>query len=177
MTKNSLSRVLNKGPTRSLVELAMSHSGNSENTRAPRRNPCTNRFRNIEADAAILRVVCILIGIVLKEAEHAEVIRSIAAIGNTTTPASHLTMTNLDHGGINVILQQSGNALPSFQMWPLPLLSEMIRINHLRKLAARPKPTTSTKGDLRLDAYRILGRIHDFSPKQWADIKQSSKED
>lgn len=86
-----------------------------------------------------------------------------------------MTSWHLDE--LDLILQQSGDASPSFQMCPPLLLSELIRINHFRMLAASPKPTNSTKEDLRLEAYRVLDRIHDFSPEQWADSKRFSKED
>lgn len=72
------------------------------------------------------------------------------------------------------MLYHRGSAVtPS--LCPPSLLAEIVRINHLR-LQARTKATV-IEGFLTDKAYRILNRIHKFSPEQLAESKPSSKED
>ncbi|KIX09109.1 uncharacterized protein Z518_00187 [Rhinocladiella mackenziei CBS 650.93] len=100
---------------------------------------------------------------------------SVAVMGNTTCPASDLAMTSSHLDELDFILEQYGRGISPFQMCPPPLFAEIIKINHLRMRAAKYEPTGTE--DHSQEAYEILGRIHGFSPEQWAESKPSSKED
>lgn len=84
-----------------------------------------------------------------------------------------MTGSHLDE--LDFILKQFGGAISPFQMCPPTLFGEIIRINHLRMQAAKHDPTMTES--LAQEAYRILGRIHGFSPEEWTESKPSSKED
>ncbi|KAI0402884.1 fungal-specific transcription factor domain-containing protein [Xylaria palmicola] len=99
----------------------------------------------------------------------------VAVIGNTTCSASDLLMTSFHIQQLEVIIEQYGAGLFSFQMCPPSLFAEIIKINHIRMQATRNEP--STTGDLSREAHGILSRISTFPPQQWAESKPSSKLD
>lgn len=100
---------------------------------------------------------------------------SVAVIGNTTCPASDLAMTSLQLEALGFLLEQYGAAVSLFQMCPLPLFAEIIKINHLRMRATRYNATRAE--GLSQEAYEILERVYGFLPEQWAKSKPSSQED
>lgn len=101
-------------------------------------------------------------------------------IGNTTCPASDLSTTGSELDALDLLLKRYGDAVATFQMCPLPLVVEIVNINHLR---ARANITGSygtaagTKDHWHHEAYEILERVSTFPPEQWADSKLSSRED
>lgn len=96
-------------------------------------------------------------------------------ISNTTSPATDLAMTNSHPEQLKFILEQDGDRSFPSEMCPVPLLAEIIKINHLRVRTADCIPTCL--GDLPSEAYEILDAIDTFSPQQWANSKPSSKQD
>jgi hypothetical protein len=68
-----------------------------------------------------------------------------------------------------------GSCVTPFQMCPLPLFGEIIKINHLRMRAT--SCNTTEIGNLSQEAYKLLERIQEFSPDQWSKSKPSSWED
>lgn len=84
-----------------------------------------------------------------------------------------MTDSHLDE--LDFILKQFGGSISPFQMCPPTLFAEIIRINHLRMRAAQHDPMRAE--NLAQEAYRILDRIHGFSPEQWTESKPLSKED
>ncbi|KAI1370492.1 fungal-specific transcription factor domain-containing protein [Hypoxylon crocopeplum] len=99
----------------------------------------------------------------------------IAVIGNTTCPASDLTMTGSQFDALDFLLERFSVAVSSFHTCPLPLFAEIIKTNHLRTRATRHCATRAE--DLSQEAYEILERIHCFSPEGWAESKDLSRED
>lgn len=75
---------------------------------------------------------------------------------------------------LDIILQQSGDSVFSFQLCPPSLFAEIIKINHLR---AQATGLDTIKTDLSPETYDILSRIESFSPEQWAETKPLSKGD
>lgn len=101
----------------------------------------------------------------------------MAVLGNTTCPASDLSMTPAHLAALDVILKST---LAPFQMCPAPLFGEIIRINHLRLRATQPTthPNPKPKPDqLNHEAHQIHSRIRAFSPSHWAGTKPRARED
>jgi hypothetical protein len=84
-------------------------------------------------------------------------------------------MTSSQVDALEFLLERYGSAVSPFQMCPLPLFAEIVKINHLRMRATRCNETGA--GYLSQEAYEILDRIQDFSPEQWSRSKSSSVED
>jgi hypothetical protein len=98
---------------------------------------------------------------------------SIAIIGNTTCPSSQLAMTSSHVNAVEFLLEKYGNSVFPFQMCPLPLFIEIIKINHLRRRATRYD--TNEAESLSDEAYTILECVDSFSPEKWAVSKPSSQ--
>ncbi|KAF7597033.1 hypothetical protein BBP40_010507 [Aspergillus hancockii] len=86
-----------------------------------------------------------------------------------------LTMTISLLEELNFVLEHYGCMTFAFQMCPIPLFTEIIKINLLHVRASKQEPTGAE--NLTWEAYGILSRIHSFSPARWAEPKPSSKED
>ncbi|KAK4238425.1 fungal-specific transcription factor domain-containing protein [Achaetomium macrosporum] len=115
---------------------------------------------------------------------------SLAVFGNTTSPASNLSMTDAHLSALPFLLDQYYAAPSPFQLCPLPLVAELVRISHLRKKAfsfthSQPPPTPPTFNDtdpslslydhdLSMSASAILARIQAFSPDLWSASKSPS---
>lgn len=99
----------------------------------------------------------------------------MTVIGNTTSPATDLAMASSHPEQLSFILEQSGDRSFPSEMCPVPLLAQIIKINHLRMRAADYTPTRLE--DFTSEACQILDAINTFSPQQWADSKPSSKKD
>ncbi|KAK8062878.1 hypothetical protein PG997_014975 [Apiospora hydei] len=97
----------------------------------------------------------------------------LAVMGNTTCPATSMesTDTHLETLGF-VMSKYSGWASP-FGFCPPQLMSEVVRINHLRWSTATSEALSSL--DLWRDAHEILSRIYDFVPEEWAASKSLSQ--
>ena len=76
---------------------------------------------------------------------------------------------------VDFILDHYSAAISPFHLCPLPLVIEIIKINHLRIQGWKHGPIGSE--DLLQEAYEILRRVHNFSPEQWAASKPSSTKD
>ncbi|KAL2256460.1 hypothetical protein VTK26DRAFT_1631 [Humicola hyalothermophila] len=113
-----------------------------------------------------------------------------AVNGNTTCPASQLTMTRAHLNMFNVLFQQAECYYTSpFQMCPPALFAEIVKINHLRKRAletanAANTPPAEVNGNTKAasknhteEAYQLLASINLFSPEQWAEPKPSHQRD
>ncbi|KAI1660551.1 fungal-specific transcription factor domain-containing protein [Daldinia decipiens] len=98
----------------------------------------------------------------------------LAVIGNTTCPASDLSMIGSQLDTTDFLLEEFSTAMSPFHMCPLPLFAEIIKVNHLRMRAAEHISTGAE--ELSHEACKILQRIHDFLPEQWADSKRSSED-
>ncbi|OHX00372.1 C6 zinc finger domain-containing protein [Colletotrichum incanum] len=99
----------------------------------------------------------------------------VAAIGNTTCPATELAMTKLQVDVLGLLQDQYAGAVSPFQLCPLAIFAEIIRINHLRACATSFK---AGKTDyLTKRAYDILQRVESFSPEEWAKSKPASEND
>lgn len=85
-------------------------------------------------------------------------------------------MTNFHLDELDFILDQYGTGVFPFQMCPPSLFAEIIKINHLRMRAIKYEPN-GIEDNLSQAAYRILIRIQEFSPEQWAESKPLSKQD
>ncbi|KAL2133519.1 hypothetical protein VTI74DRAFT_2205 [Chaetomium olivicolor] len=98
---------------------------------------------------------------------------SVAVFGNTTSPASNLSTTCSHLSAMDFLPDQYRAAASPFQLCPIPLFTELIRINHLRAQSTttphRHCPTT-----LFLAAREILFRIEAFSPEAWSASKLPS---
>ncbi|KAK2732047.1 hypothetical protein CKAH01_01993 [Colletotrichum kahawae] len=94
------------------------------------------------------------------------VLWSVAVIGNTTCSASDLTMTGLQLDAVDLVVDQYATSSSPFQMCPLSLYGELIKINHLRSRALRSRSESHAQ-----EAHEMLERIHDFSPREWAKLK------
>ncbi|KAL7943902.1 fungal-specific transcription factor domain-containing protein [Trichoderma barbatum] len=99
----------------------------------------------------------------------------VTVIGNTTCPASNLFMTALQLDALNFLPEKYSSAVSPFQLCPVPMFIEIIKINHLRMQATRPDAFDI--GTLQKEGYEVLERIHCFSPQQLAESKHSSQED
>ena len=84
-------------------------------------------------------------------------------------------MTGLYPHELDFVLEQYGDTISPFQMCPLPLFAEIIKINHLRMRAMEHASTEAR--DISQEGYKILSRIHGFSPEELAQSKPASKED
>ncbi|KAF9875482.1 hypothetical protein CkaCkLH20_06863 [Colletotrichum karsti] len=104
------------------------------------------------------------------------VLWSVAVIGNTTCPASDLTMTVVQLDALELIMEHFATSASPFHMCPLPLFGEIIRINHLRARAQ-----SSGAEGLSSEAWKILDRVCGFLVEDWAERKSrfnpSSKQD
>ncbi|EAW16759.1 Zn(II)2Cys6 transcription factor [Aspergillus fischeri NRRL 181] len=147
-----------QGSARCLSPLAIPHRRAPETNHAARRHSFSGQVGQLSTTAPLLCVP-----------------NSIAVIGDTSSPASHLATSRLRLEESDFILENFGNGVFDFQMCPKPLFAEIIRINHLRVQAWKQDPTRL--GDLAQEAYGVLNRIHIFSSERWADSKPSSKED
>lgn len=98
-------------------------------------------------------------------------LRSVAILGNTTSPAPNLTMADSHLEDLDIIVNHYGQKLYSFQMCPPPLFAEIIKVNHLRMRAIEGKHAGAEE-----EARNILGRTHNFSPKEWSEFKPCSRE-
>jgi hypothetical protein len=83
-------------------------------------------------------------------------------------------MTDSQLCSLEFLMRQYGAAVSPFQVCPLPLFAEIIKINHLRMQATRYNVGAKNHSQ---EAYEILERVHGFSPEQWAKSKSSSQED
>lgn len=101
--------------------------------------------------------------------------RSIAVLGNTTSCASDLTMTNQHLQELEHIETQYREAIFAFQLCPSLLFAEIIRINRLRRRATQSRYNDAD--GLLLEGLQILCRIRGFSPRSSAETKPSRKED
>ncbi|AEO58617.1 hypothetical protein MYCTH_2065658 [Thermothelomyces thermophilus ATCC 42464] len=102
----------------------------------------------------------------------------VAVIGNTTCPASDLSMTQAHLAALDVVQQLSRTAAVPFQMCPAPLFAEIIKINHLRHRAAK----YASRGlvlprEMAQEALETLERVRAFSPDHWASTKPRSRPD
>jgi hypothetical protein len=88
---------------------------------------------------------------------------------------SSLAWTKSHLDAIDFILDQYSTAISPFHLCPLPLVIDIIKINHLRMQGWKHDPSESE--DLSQEAYEILRSVHDFSPEQWAASKPSSTKD
>lgn len=102
-------------------------------------------------------------------------LHSVAVIGNTTCPASDLLMTNLHLEALKFLPEQYSTMASPFQLCPVLLFIEIIKINHLRMQATRPDATDTEA--LQKEGYEILERINCFSPHRLAESKHSCRED
>ncbi|ROT39998.1 hypothetical protein SODALDRAFT_332150 [Sodiomyces alkalinus F11] len=100
------------------------------------------------------------------------VLWTVAVLGNTTCPASDLAMTDFHVEAIDFILNQFRGAVAPFQLCPLPLFGEIIRINHLRMQAVTDDAAEVERFET--EGFDILERIHGFSPQQWAETKSAA---
>ncbi|KAI8959055.1 fungal-specific transcription factor domain-containing protein [Daldinia sp. FL1419] len=98
----------------------------------------------------------------------------LAVIGDTTCPASDLSLMGSQLDTTNFLLEQYSEAMSPYYMCPLPLFAQIIKINHLRMRAT--KYIGNEAEELSEEAYRTLQRVHDFLPEEWADSKRSSKD-
>ncbi|TGO56766.1 hypothetical protein BELL_1380g00030 [Botrytis elliptica] len=96
----------------------------------------------------------------------------VKVFGNTTCPVSSLAWTESHLDAVDFILDQYSAAISPFHLCPLPLVIEIIKINHLRMRGWKHVPSESE--DLSQEANEILRRVHDFSPEQWATSKPLS---
>lgn len=97
----------------------------------------------------------------------------LSVIGNTTCPASDLTMAQWHLDEIDFILEQYGGGIFPFLMCPPPLFVEIIRINHLRMRIVQQN-LTSTEDAIK-EAHDILSRVDNFSTEQWVRSKPYSQ--
>ncbi|KAH8423381.1 uncharacterized protein LDX57_001139 [Aspergillus melleus] len=97
-------------------------------------------------------------------------------IGDTTSPASDLTMAPAHLADLQFIIDQYGDTSFAFTVHPAPILAHIMQINCLRARAITTTQSTELT-NLTQDAYEILGQILKFSPEQWARTKQASKND
>lgn len=98
----------------------------------------------------------------------------VAIIGNTTSPASNLTMAGSHIQDLDIIVNHYGGKVFSFQMCPPNLFAEIIRINHLRMRAVEGKHAEA--GCHFQEARNILDRIQVFSPREWSESKPCAPE-
>ncbi|TDZ18423.1 hypothetical protein Cob_v008619 [Colletotrichum orbiculare MAFF 240422] len=96
------------------------------------------------------------------------VLWSIAVLGNTTCPASDLLATASHVDALDLILARCAAEVTPFHMCPLPLLAEIIRVNHLRSQAFEG---TSAADHVSRQACDALDRIEAFSPESWSLAK------
>ncbi|KAL2161815.1 hypothetical protein VTH06DRAFT_7599 [Thermothelomyces fergusii] len=94
----------------------------------------------------------------------------VSVIGNTTSAASDLCMTQDHLAALDVVQQLAGTAAIPFQMCPGPLFAEIVKINHLRYRAARGAAGRGA-GELTREALASLEQICAFSPDDWAGTK------
>lgn len=73
------------------------------------------------------------------------------------------------------VLERASDAISPFQMCPPFLFAEIIKINRVRRHAA--KHGHDVAENLSQEAYGILDRINNFSAEPWAESKPSAKED
>ncbi|KAK1147372.1 hypothetical protein N8T08_001453 [Aspergillus melleus] len=97
-------------------------------------------------------------------------------IGDTTSPASDLTMAPAHLVDLQSIIKQYGDTSFAFTVHPAPILVHIMQINSLRARAITATQLTEIT-NLTHDAYEIRGQILKFSPEQWAQTKQASKND
>ncbi|KAI1469851.1 fungal-specific transcription factor domain-containing protein [Daldinia caldariorum] len=98
----------------------------------------------------------------------------LAVMGNTTCPASDLLTIGSEPETANFLLKQFRKEMSPYHMCPLPLFSDIIRVNHLRMCATQY--TNTTTEELSQEANTILQRVQDFSPEQWADSRRSPED-
>lgn len=102
--------------------------------------------------------------------------RSIAIIGNTTSPAANITMSESHIEDLDMIVDHYGGKLFSFQMCPAPLFAEIVKINHLRVRAVQARDGPAEAGCYSPEAYNILDRVRAFSPTEWSESKSCSQD-
>ncbi|KAF2664386.1 hypothetical protein BT63DRAFT_107252 [Microthyrium microscopicum] len=93
-------------------------------------------------------------------------------IANTTCPASDITS---EFDELQDLLEQLNIEESPLQACPSPLFAEIIKINQLRGVASQRNH--SLLDDISQQAYKLLDRIDEFSPKLWIKSKAQSKED
>ncbi|UNI24696.1 hypothetical protein JDV02_010424 [Purpureocillium takamizusanense] len=96
----------------------------------------------------------------------------VAVFGNTTGPASDISMADLHLKSVPMMLDQYNNGTSPFHLCPPLLFAEIIRINHLRWHVARHGKIAS----LSQTAGETFQRIRDFSPEKWAGSKHSTQD-
>lgn len=99
---------------------------------------------------------------------------SVAILGNTTSPATELTMAGPHVEDLDIIVNHYGKRLFAFQMCPPILFAEIISINHLR-MRAIEGGHAGFEG-LSQEALNILDRIYNFSAKEWSESKPCSRD-
>lgn len=92
-------------------------------------------------------------------------------MGNTTCPTSDLTMIDLHNEAIGYILEC--DAISPFQMFPPVLLTEIIKINHIRRQASLGSDPVTAES-LSRQAYEMLDRVRSFPTEEWASFKPTS---
>ncbi|KAI9927484.1 hypothetical protein MW887_003099 [Aspergillus wentii] len=97
----------------------------------------------------------------------------LAVIGNTTSPASDLTMAASHLADLDFIVTLNSNPIFPIQLCPPVLLGEIIKINHVRMRAT----TEGGRPDILHEAYALLNSIDSFSAEKWASTKPSSNEE
>ncbi|KAH6659317.1 fungal-specific transcription factor domain-containing protein [Truncatella angustata] len=99
----------------------------------------------------------------------------IAVIGDSTSPATDLFLTNSRMEEFDTALEQYNDFLFVFQMCPPFLFSEITNINRLRLQAT--KLEFITRNELYNKATMILARVNEFCPEKWGRTKPSRIED
>ncbi|KAI1808218.1 fungal-specific transcription factor domain-containing protein [Daldinia bambusicola] len=98
----------------------------------------------------------------------------LVVMGNTTCPASDILTIGSEPDTADFLLKQFREEMSPYHMYPLPLFSDIISVNHLRMCAMQR--TNVTTEELSQEANRILQHVQDFSPEQWADSKRSPED-
>ncbi|KAL2819545.1 fungal-specific transcription factor domain-containing protein [Aspergillus cavernicola] len=94
----------------------------------------------------------------------------VTVIGDTSSPASDLTMTTPLLAELITILKDNGDKPYSFYPFPTPLFAATVEINYLRARAiSRVQTETETDPEnFFQEAEQILQHIQSFHPEQWS---------
>ncbi|KAL4802586.1 fungal-specific transcription factor domain-containing protein [Aspergillus unguis] len=98
----------------------------------------------------------------------------VTVLGDTTSPASDLTMTPSLMAELDTALEDYGNSLYSFYPFPTPLFAAVVRVNHLRSQASTRALLHKNPKDLTSEAEQILATITSFDPESWSDSHPDS---
>ncbi|KAJ5152016.1 hypothetical protein N7492_010311 [Penicillium capsulatum] len=95
----------------------------------------------------------------------------LVVLSDTTSPASDMLLGGLNVDELYGMVKEYGGNGSGFQMCPMPLITEIIKTNHIRTLISK-RNKMDANDDLQSEAREVLRRVYAFSPTAWTESNE-----